>query len=446
MSKYYKNRSQSSKTGEKKNWDEIVTERKEREGKAFDLFADMLIKKLENAQKTQWKKPWFAEGEMAWPKALYGKPYHGMNALMLTLLCEEKGYKVPVFATRERVFSLNFQKDADGKTVQDEKGHGQRAVDANGQKLPFVHVLKDEHSFPVFLTKVTVMNPETKEKIRWADYVNLEPEEQEKYNVYTKRFMHYVFNIDQTNLKEARPELYEKIVKENTPQQVDVAEGEEFSFAPIDVMIDKQLWICPVKVQELKGGQSPHFSITKNEVVIGLKSQYVKGGHPESWVNDCFHEMIHSTGHESCLDRFKGERDRNSYAREELVAEVGAALSCHRYGIPKTIKEDSVPYVKSWLSELHENPDFIRTVLKDVKMATSVLDSKIEHVRKVYLGEEDKLDIREEEVSTLEYDETGDAHLGEGESLGADKKQGHGEGVNQEPSETEEHKRGGMRR
>ena len=84
---------------------------KEREDKAFDLYAEMLIEKIENTAKTEWKKPWFTEGALAWPKALYGKKYHGMNALMLTMHCEKEGYKIPVFATRDRIFSMNFQND-----------------------------------------------------------------------------------------------------------------------------------------------------------------------------------------------------------------------------------------------------------------------------------------------------------------------------------------------
>ena len=432
MSKYYKKNYSKPLSPE-----EAKQNAKEREDKAFNLFADMLIKKIEGAAKTEWKKPWFAEGELAWPKAIYGKQYNGMNALMLTLLCEKEGYRVPVFATREHIFGLNKMTDQDGNRVP--------AVDADGNKLPFVHILKDEHSFPVFVSNVNVKHKDTGEKIKWADYVNLSREEQQDYKVYHNRFVHYVFNIDQTNLKEARPELYDKLVKENTPQKLEIAEGEEFKFAPVDIMIDKQLWICPVKVQELKPGDSPHYSVRLNEVVLGEKSQYVKGGRPESWVNDAFHEMIHSTGHADCLGRFE-KSDKLSYAEEELVAEVGAALSCQRYGIPKTIKEDSIPYVQSWLSSLHEKPEFIRTVLKDVKMATSVLDSKIEYVRRAYLGEDDKLDVREEDESALEFDETGDAHLEQGESLGADKKQGEGEGKGKESSETEEHKRGGLRR
>ena len=79
------------------------------------------------------------------------------------------------------------------------------------------------------------------------------------------------------------------------------------------------------------------------------------------------------------------------------------------------------------LSDLHEKPEFIRTVLKDVKMATGIIDAKIDEVCRQYLGQDDKLDVREDEEPTLEYDEMGDAQLTEGESLGADKKQGAGE-------------------
>ena len=41
---------------------------KEREDKAFTLFSEMLIQKLEETKKSEWKQPWFAEGQTAWPK------------------------------------------------------------------------------------------------------------------------------------------------------------------------------------------------------------------------------------------------------------------------------------------------------------------------------------------------------------------------------------------
>ena len=88
---------------------------KEMEDKAFNLYAEMLIDKIEKTAKSEWKQPWFAEGQLAWPKSLYGKPYHGMNAMMLTMLCEQKGWRIPIFATHDRIFNLNKQVDENGQ-------------------------------------------------------------------------------------------------------------------------------------------------------------------------------------------------------------------------------------------------------------------------------------------------------------------------------------------
>ena len=187
----------------------------------------MLIQKLEETKKSEWKQPWFAEGQTAWPKSLYGKPYHGMNALMLSLLCEKEGYQIPVFATHDRIFSLNFDKDEEGGRVP--------AVDKDGNQLPFLHVTKGEHSFPVFLSQMNIVHQETKEKIKWSDYVNLTPEEQKEYNIYHNRRVHYVFNVDQTNMKEARPELYAKLQEENIPKKLEIVEGQEFKFEPLEL-------------------------------------------------------------------------------------------------------------------------------------------------------------------------------------------------------------------
>lgn len=51
------------------------------EDRALERFADMLIEKMETLQ-SDWKKPWFTEGSMKWPKNMNGREYNGMNALM----------------------------------------------------------------------------------------------------------------------------------------------------------------------------------------------------------------------------------------------------------------------------------------------------------------------------------------------------------------------------
>lgn len=68
------------------------------EDKALDLFAEMMIEKIESIRK-DWRKPWFTEGALPWPRNLHGREYNGMNALMLLLHCEKQGYTIPRFCT-----------------------------------------------------------------------------------------------------------------------------------------------------------------------------------------------------------------------------------------------------------------------------------------------------------------------------------------------------------
>ena len=66
---------------------------KSSEDKALDLFANMMIERIQSlSSKDGWKKPWFTEGSLSWPKNLSGREYNGMNALMLMMHCEKNGY------------------------------------------------------------------------------------------------------------------------------------------------------------------------------------------------------------------------------------------------------------------------------------------------------------------------------------------------------------------
>ena len=40
-----------------------------------------MIEKISTLQ-SDWKKPWFTEGALTWPKNLSGREYNGMNAMM----------------------------------------------------------------------------------------------------------------------------------------------------------------------------------------------------------------------------------------------------------------------------------------------------------------------------------------------------------------------------
>ena len=323
------------------------------EDKALDLFAEMMIEKIESIR-GDWKKPWFMEGALQWPRNLSGREYNGMNAFMLLLHCEKSGYTIPRFCTFDCVQRLN-------------------KPDKNGKELPRVSVLRGEKSFPVMLTTFTCIHKETKEKIKYEEYKKLSEKEQEQYNVFPRMQVFRVFNVAQTNLREARPELWKKLEAENSRPKI--GDGEHFSFAPVDTMIRDNLWICPIKPLYQNDA---YYSISKNEIVVPEKEQFKSG---ESFYGTLLHEMIHSTGAEGVLDRFKPTSFGSpEYAREELVAELGSALVAQRYGMMKYIKEDSCPYLKGWLDELKESPQFIKTTLLDVKRASSLVTQKVDKI------------------------------------------------------------------
>ena len=249
-------------------------------------------------------------------------------------------------------------------------------VDANGEPLPKVGINKGEKSFPVMLTSFTIVHMETKEKIPYDDYKRMSAEEQKEYNVYPKLNVYQVFNVAQTNLKEARPELYAKLEAENKPEKALVQEGDMYSFPAVDKMFKEQKWICPINIEHQ---DNAFYSISRNQITIPEKAQFKDG---ESWYGTAFHEMVHSTGAENQLNRLHPQSGFGSdeYAREELVAELGSALVCQKYGMTKNLKEDSAAYLKSWLGSLKESPSFIKTTLMDVKKATSILSQRIDEV------------------------------------------------------------------
>ena len=327
------------------------------EDKALDLFAEMMIARIQSLTgKEGWKKPWFTENALQWPKNMNGREYNGMNSMMLLMLCEKEGYKIPRFCTFDYIQRMNKSGGKD-----------------DSQELPRVSVNKGEKSFPVLLTTFTCIQKDTKEKIKYDDYKQLSDEEKKQYNVYPKMQVFRVFNVSQTNIREARPELWQKLEQEYSKPAME--HGEQFTFEPVDRMIADNRWICPIKPRY---GDSAYFSISKNEIVVPEKTQFKDG---ESFYSNLFHEMGHSTGAESQLDRIKPSSFGSAeYAREELVAELTAALTAQRYGMTKNLKEDSAAYLKSWLDSLKESPQFIKTTLLDVKKATSMLTQHIDRI------------------------------------------------------------------
>ena len=80
----------------------------------------------------------------------------------------------------------------------------------------------------------------------------------------------------------------------------------------------------------------------------------------DAYYGALFHELIHSTGHKSRLNRFQADQFSNeaSYSKEELVAEMGAAYLCALAGIEPNL-DNTRAYIKSWLTVLESNTRWV---------------------------------------------------------------------------------------
>ena len=334
--------------------------------KALEKFTELMIEKIQTLQ-GDWKKPWFTPGVTQPPRNLSGRHYNGGNSLMLMLQAEKMGYDIPVWGTFDRITGLNYNRDRQGNVLL--------ARDSFGNKLPQVSVNKGEKSFPVFLTTFTVVNQETKEKIPYDDYRNLSREEQAKYKVFPKLQVFNVFNVAaQTNLEVSRPEMFEKLKAEAAGQIQH--QGDLKSHPAIDMMIDENLFLCPIN--QVKGDRA-YYSPSRDEIVVPTREQFIDG---EAFATNTLHECAHATGAESRLNRPDLGHPFGSepYGREELTAELSAAVVASQYGLSKHVKDDSAKYLKSWLSSLHETPDFLKTVLANVRRCSTLITQRIEAI------------------------------------------------------------------
>jgi len=83
------------------------------------------------------------------------------------------------------------------------------------------------------------------------------------------------------------------------------------------------------------------------------------------------HEGIHATGAKHRLDR-----NKPSYAYEELVAELGAAMVCASLGVPLD-KLQHTSYIQSWLKQLKDDTSFVFKAAADASKAVKYLTREV---------------------------------------------------------------------
>lgn len=129
--------------------------------------------------------------------------------------------------------------------------------------------------------------------------------------------------------------------------------------------------ICPIYHTGFAAVYSP------GEDVIRMPAQKTFRS-PESYYQTLFHEMTHSTGHASRLDRegvtlpikFGSER----YSKEELIAELGASFLSNEAGILNQVQFDnSAAYLGSWIEKFQNDPKMIFTASSQAQRSTDFI-------------------------------------------------------------------------
>jgi antirestriction protein ArdC len=110
--------------------------------------------------------------------------------------------------------------------------------------------------------------------------------------------------------------------------------------------------------------------------VVGMPSKAVFNS-SEEYYSTLFHELTHSTGHESRVGR-EGIQNLNSfgsesYSKEELVAELGASMLCAVTGIAPATLQNSAAYLNSWIARLKSDSKLILSAASQAQKAADYI-------------------------------------------------------------------------
>lgn len=268
----------------------------------YSRITNQIIASLERGVKP-WTQPWkaaHAAGPVSRPLRHNGEAYAGINVLTLWATATERAHAAPIWMTYKQAKQLG--------------GHVRK-----GQKgAPVVYADK-------------ILRSESEE-------VGATPQGDDD-NVRVIPFLksYTVFNVEQI---EGLPEQYYNLAtnQPNPDQRIETAETYYRSLGAVIQHTGKSACYIP----SLDVIHIPRFEAFRDA---------------ESYYATLYHECVHWTRHASRLNRDFGRKKFGDagYAREELVAEIGAAFVCADLGITCKDREDHAAYISSWLKVLRND-------------------------------------------------------------------------------------------
>lgn len=338
-------------------------ERSNKPADNLQKFAEMMYNIITKAKSKNWKQGWLGvKGTiLGLPQNITGRTYSGGNSFFLMADTSEKGYNTPVYMTFKQAKDRNL------------------------------HVNAGEKSVPIFKWGLSIKD-ENGKTVSEEDYNAMSKEERDKFSVRPYPKVYHVFNIDQTNLSEVNKKKYDAIVARFKAPEEEVKDSKGMYINDaLDRMFKEKAWHCDIRYN--KPSSRAFYVPSQDFIVLPMKEQFNIGKTAEEVYRDgmeyystALHEMAHSTGHESRLNRQFGAKRTDGYAHEELIAEMTAALVGSTMGFDKKILENNANYLKGWLENLKRNPESITTIMSDVGKASDMIIEKIDEQR-IALGQ-----------------------------------------------------------
>lgn len=327
-------------------------------------FTDKLVAALSEG-KIPWRKPWDETNAIntGLPvNAVTQKPYRGGNSLMLMMEGMEKGY------TDNRWLTFNQAKAMGGNIIKGEKS----TPIEFWEKRPFhqrkdVTLLADGKQFQVpykFQETAATITSSTGQVIKKAE-VKVEhaskqfnwKQAESQLDILIQR-SHAVFNVEQAegiNLPE---------IPERESYDIDVHERAE--------NIVKGMAADGVDVKH-GINEGAHYRPNTDVVMTPARDSFKT---VEGYYGTLLHELGHSTGHESRLNRpLLNKFGTEEYAKEELVAEITSAFTSMETGVPFD-DENHKAYIQSWANVLENDKNAIFVASRDASKAADYLIDK----------------------------------------------------------------------
>jgi antirestriction protein ArdC len=281
----------------------------------YSRITNKIIADLEQGVRP-WMKPWSAEhaaGRITRPLRHNGIPYKGINVIMLWSASVTRGYACPLWLTFKQ------------------------AIELGG------HVKKGESGELVVYAN-TITRTETDGK----------GEETEREIPFMKGYT--VFNAEQC---EDLPAHY-------------TAKAEAPALSPVQRIERADRFFAATDADIRHGGTRAYYAEGPDYVQMPPFETFRDA---ESYAATLAHETIHWTKHEKRLARDMGrvKWGDEGYAREELVAELGAAFLCADLEITPEVREDHAAYIATWLKALHNDKRLIFTAAAHAQRAADYL-------------------------------------------------------------------------